>query len=82
MVKPTDVTRTTDDVIDRFNRAFRERDATLLADIIAPDCVTESVQPALDDSVGGVNVMRIVDGKIVDAAGYSKTAPVVASLEG
>jgi hypothetical protein len=41
------MTRTTDEVIDRFNRAFRERDATLLADIIAPDCVMESV-PAPD----------------------------------
>ena len=42
--------RTTDEVIDRFNRAFRERDATLLEDIIAPDCVMESVQPAPDGS--------------------------------
>jgi SnoaL-like domain len=125
------MTRTTDEVIDRFNRAFQERDATLLVDIIAPDCVMESVQPAptapatramtrrsargrrssttspatsrwrtstpatsgrssvgatsggpgLDDSVRGVNVMRVVDGKIVEAAGYSKTAPVVAALE-
>jgi pimeloyl-ACP methyl ester carboxylesterase len=113
------MTRTTDEVIDRFNRAFRERDATLLEDIIAPDCVMESVQPAPDgtryegydasfsswedliddttshfevedvhtgdewalirwsyvwgpgpdDSVRGVNVMRAVDGKIVEAAG-------------
>jgi hypothetical protein len=125
------MTRTTDEVIDRFNRAFRERDATLLEDIIAPDCVMESVQPApdgtryegydasfsswkaliddttshfevedvhtgdewalirwryvwgpgSDDSVRGVNVMRVVDGKIVEAAGYSKTAPMVAALE-
>lgn len=33
------------------------------------------------DSVRGVNVMRVVDGKIVEAAGYSKTAPVVAALD-
>lgn len=26
--------------------------------------------------------MRVVDGKIVEAAGYSKTAPTVAALEG
>src|SRR5437762_11229903 len=121
--------RTTDEVIDRFNRAFRERDATLLEDIIAPDCFMESVQPAPDgtryegydasfsswealiddttshfevedvhtgdewalirwryvwgpgpdDSVRGVNVRRVVDGKIVEAAGYSKTAPIVAA---
>ena len=50
MMKPTNMTQTTDEVIDRFNRAFQERDATLLADIIAPDCVMESVQPAPDGS--------------------------------
>ena len=48
-MRPTgDMTATTDEVIDRFNRAFRERDATLLEDIIALDCVMESVQPAPD----------------------------------
>jgi hypothetical protein len=126
-----DVTKATDAVIDRFNRAFQERDVSLLADIIAPDCVMESIQPApggtryegydasfsswqalIDDTtshfevedvhsggewavirwryvwgtgtadwVRGVNVMRVVDGKIVEAAGYSKTAPTVAALE-
>jgi|SRR6516165_4187171 len=131
MMKPTNMTQTTDEVIDRFNRAFQERDATVLVDITAPDCVMESVQPApdgsrnegydasfsswkaliddttshfevedvhtatsgrssagatyggpgRDDSVRGVNVMRVVDGKIVEAAGYSKTAPIVAALE-
>jgi hypothetical protein len=127
----TVIMTTTDEVIDRFNRAFQERNASLLEDIIAPDCVMESVQPAPDgtryegydasfsswkaliddttshfdvedvhtgdewalirwryvwgpgpdDSVRGVNVMRVVDGKIVEAAGYSKTAPTVAALE-
>ena len=38
--------------------------------------------PGPDHSVRGVNVMRVVDGKIVEAAGYSKTAPTVAALEG
>jgi hypothetical protein len=42
------MTKTTDEVIDRFNQAFQERDATLLEVIIAPDCVMESVQPAPD----------------------------------
>jgi len=46
------MTRTTDEVIDRFNRAFRERDATLLEDIIAPDCFMESVQPPPDGTAG------------------------------
>ena len=36
-MSPTDdMTKTTDEVIDRFNRAFQERDATLLEGIIAP----------------------------------------------
>ena len=104
-MRPTgDRTMTTDEVIDRFNRAFQERDATLLEDIIAPDCVMESIQFEVEDvhtgdewalirwryvwgpgpghSVRGVNVMRVVDGKIVEAAGYSKTAATVAALEG
>ncbi|WP_037826129.1 nuclear transport factor 2 family protein [Streptomyces sp. NRRL B-1347] len=38
--------RTTTEVIDRFNRAFIEHEAGLLADLIAEDCVMESVQPA------------------------------------
>jgi hypothetical protein len=56
-----DAPKTAAEVIDRFNRAFQERDATLLEDI--------------------VNVMRVVDGMIVEAAGYSKTAPTVTALE-
>jgi hypothetical protein len=125
------MTKTTDEVIDRFDQAFQERDATLLEDIIAPDCVMESVQPGPDgtryegydasfsswkglleditsrfevedvhtatsgrSSAGATsgapapmtrsvasNVMWVIDGKIVEAAGYSKTAPVVAALE-
>ena len=117
--------------VDEASWTFQELDVTLLEDIIAPDCVMESVQPApdgtryegydasfsswkaliddttshfevedvhtgdewavirwryvwgpgSDDSVRGVNVMRVVDGRIVEAAGYSKTAPMVAALE-
>jgi ketosteroid isomerase-like protein len=41
---------TTDDrtsqVIDRFNQAFQRHDASLLKDLIAEDCVMESVEPA------------------------------------
>ena len=33
-----------------------------------------------DDSVRGVDVMRVVDGKI-KTAGHSKTAPIVPALE-
>ena len=42
MTQSTDVTKTSAAVIDRFNRAFQERDATLLEDIISLDCVMKS----------------------------------------
>ncbi|MFB4307344.1 nuclear transport factor 2 family protein [Actinomadura sp. GTD37] len=38
--------RSTAEVIDRFNRAFVEGDRDLLTDLVAEDCVMESVQPA------------------------------------
>ncbi|WP_328996220.1 nuclear transport factor 2 family protein [Kribbella sp. NBC_01245] len=116
--------RSTTEVIDRFNRAFVEGDASLLTDLIGADCVMESVQPAPtgervegadaclawwsvlvndttsqfepqevviaddratirwhyrfgegpNDWVSGVNLMRVRDGRIVEALGYSKTA--------
>ncbi|MEV6978325.1 nuclear transport factor 2 family protein [Kitasatospora sp. NPDC093806] len=114
----------TAEVIERFNRAFTEHAAGLLDDLIAEDCVMESVQPAPsgervvgraactrwwaalaedrttrftpqevivagdrativwtyrfgdgpDQWVRGVNVMRVADGRIVEALGFSKTA--------
>jgi ketosteroid isomerase-like protein len=36
------------EVIDRFNRAFVAHDASLLVDLVADDCVMESVEPAPD----------------------------------
>jgi ketosteroid isomerase-like protein len=118
--------RDTSEVIRRFNAAFVEHDAALLADLIDEDCVMEAIQPAPDgaryegrdaclefwqalaadrstqfepeeiivsgdratirwryrfgdgdaDSVRGVNLMRIRDGFIVEALGYSKTPAV------
>ena len=38
----------TADVIARFNQAFERHDASLLEDLIAEDCVRESVEPAPD----------------------------------
>src|SRR5688572_9511517 len=38
----------TSEVVRRFNQAFAEHDPALLADLIAPDCVMESMQPAPD----------------------------------
>jgi ketosteroid isomerase-like protein len=38
----------TADVIARFNQAFERHDASLLENLIAEDCVMESVEPAPD----------------------------------
>jgi ketosteroid isomerase-like protein len=38
----------TSEVINRFNQAFTEHDASLLAGLVADDCVMESVEPAPD----------------------------------
>jgi ketosteroid isomerase-like protein len=110
---------TTDQVIQQFNDAFQTRSPELLPDLIAEDCVMESIGPAPDgertegyeaclrfwqdliadattffdvedvvvrddraiirwrlntpeESVRGVNVMHVEDGKIVEALGYAK----------
>jgi ketosteroid isomerase-like protein len=117
------MTRTTAEIIDRFNHAFVNHDPAALDELIAADCVMEAIQPAPDgartegreeclafwtalaedrstqfeteeivvsgdnatirwryrfgdgpaDSVRGVNLMRVRDGQIVEALGYSKT---------
>ena len=113
--------RTTREVLDRYNEAFRLHDPTLLDDLIADDCVIEDTSPAPDgmrrvggqacltrwseladrsleftpdaaeisgdlavqpwllrwgtgenDRVRGVNLIRISDGRIVEARGYVK----------
>ncbi|HEX2715103.1 MAG TPA: nuclear transport factor 2 family protein, partial [Candidatus Acidoferrales bacterium] len=113
----------TNEVIHRFNRAFLEHDASLLVDLVADDCIMESLEPAPDgtryegreaclqfwqnlakdangsftpedvvvlgdraiilwryhfgagqeQSVRGVNVMRVREGKVVEALGYVKS---------
>lgn len=121
-------THDTTAIMDRFNRAFIEHQPALLTDLIAPDCVMESIQPAPNGtryegydaclafwqavatdpvayfehedtsvmgdraiiqwrfnfgdggSVRGVNVMRVRDGKIVEALGYSKSPGQAAPL--
>jgi ketosteroid isomerase-like protein len=114
--------RSTREVLDRYNDAFRLHDPTLLDDVIADDCVIEDTSPAPDgmrreggraclarwsglaadraleftpeaaeihgdlavqpwvlrwgngdkDRVRGVNLIRIRDGRIVEARGYVK----------
>jgi ketosteroid isomerase-like protein len=111
----------TSEIMRRFNQAFLEHNPAILKDLIAPDCVMESIQPAPDGtryegydaclafwqavatdpvayfeveetvamgeraiirwrfnfgdggSVRGVNLMRVRDGRIVEALGYSKS---------
>lgn len=41
-------TKETAEVIRRFNQAFRDRDPAILSDLVAVDCVMESIQPAPD----------------------------------
>lgn len=115
--------RDTAAVLHQFNEAFVKYDASLLEDLVAEDCVMESVEPApegtrfegrsaclafwqklasdrsgaftaeeilafgdrgtirwryrlgpgLSRSVRGVTLMRLRDGQIVEAFGYSKS---------
>lgn len=111
----------TAEIMRRFNQAFLEHKPAILEDLVGPDCVMESIQPAPDGtryegrdvclafwqalaadraayfdvedtvamgdravirwrfnfgdggSVRGVNLMRVRDGRIVEALGYSKS---------
>ena len=40
------VTKDTTEVVRRFNQAFIEHNPAILDDLVAPDCVMESIQPA------------------------------------
>ena len=40
--------RDTAEVIEQFNRAFTGHDASLLVELVAEDCVMESIEPAPD----------------------------------
>jgi ketosteroid isomerase-like protein len=111
----------TSETVSRFNRAFEQHDPALLDDLIAPDCVMESMQPAPNGtryqgyevnlafwkamaadrvnrfeveetlvmgdranvrwrfhfgyggSVRGVSLIRVQEGKIVEALAYAKS---------
>lgn len=115
-------TKTASEVIEQFNRAFEQHDASVLTDLVGEECVMESVEPApdgtryvgrdvnltfwqnlannkdgafaaeeiatfgdratirwrfrfgpgLSQSVRGVTLMRVRDGKIVEALAYAK----------
>jgi ketosteroid isomerase-like protein len=116
------------EIVNRFNRAFQEHNPALLEDLVAPDCVMESIQPApngtryeghdvnlafwqamaadranhfeVEDtvvmgehanvrwrfhfadggSVRGVSLMRVRDGRIVEALAYAKVPGQLAPL--
>lgn len=113
--------RDTSEVIRRFNQAFQEHDPAVFENLVAPDCVMESIQPApngtryegydvnlafwqamaadrenhfeVEDtfvagdrasirwryhfgdggSLRGVSLIRVRDGRIVEALAYAKT---------
>lgn len=121
-------TRDTAEVVQQFNRAFQQHDPTLLTDLVAPDCIMESIQPAPDGtryegdvvnlafwqamaadrvnhfeveetvvmgdraqvrwrfhfgdggSLRGVSLMRVRDGRIVEALAYAKVPGQAAPL--
>lgn len=114
-------TSETAEIMRLFNEAFLRHEPALLRDLVASDCVMESIQPAPDGtryegydtclgfwealaadraayfdvedtvamgdraiirwrfnfgdggSVRGVNLMRVRDGRIVEALGYAKS---------
>jgi ketosteroid isomerase-like protein len=122
----------TANVLHRFHEAFLRHDPSLLKDLVAEDCVMESVEPApdgtryvgrnacltfwqnlasnkdsaferediaafadrgiirwryrfgpgLSQSVRGVTVMTVIEGRIAEALGYVKTgdAPVASAV--
>lgn len=118
----------TAEIMRRFNQAFAEHHPAMLEELVAPDCVMESIQPAPNgtryeghdaclafwralaaeraacfdvedtvamgdravirwrfnfgdgESVRGVNLMRVRDGRIVEALGYSKSPGEAAPL--
>lgn len=123
-------TKETAEIMRQFNQAFRDHQPEILKNLIAPDCVMESIQPAPDgtryegydaclsfwealakdrvahfdvedtismgdraiirwrfhfgdgESVRGVNLMHVRDGRIVEALGYSKIPGQSAPLPG
>ena len=121
-------TNETSEIIHRFNQAFQDHNPAVLEDLIAADCVMETIQPAPDgtryegydanlafwqamaadrvshfevedtfvlgdranirwrfhfgdgQSVRGVSLVRVNDGRIVEALAYSKSTGQSAPL--
>ena len=121
-------TNETVEVVRRFNQAFHDHDPEIFAELVGPDCVMETIQPApegtryegydvnvafwqamaadrvnlfevedtavMDDratvrwryrfgaagSLRGVTLMRVRDGRIVEALAYAKVPDQAAPL--
>ena len=69
----------TAEVIDRFNRAFVQHDASLLENLIAEDCVMESADPAPDGTrvVGRVANLKLWQNLANDKQGAFEVEDVV-----
>lgn len=124
-VSQSKLEKITVEVMNRFIAAFQQHDTTAFADLVAKDCVMESMQPAPngtryegydanlrfwqamatdpkgsievedvvicgdrainrwryrfgegeEDSVRGVTLIQVRDGKIAEALAYAKTSP-------
>jgi ketosteroid isomerase-like protein len=66
-------------VVDRFIEAFRQKDDTAIADLVAQDCVMETIQPAPDgERVEGFDAnVRFWRAMITDPNGSFETEDVL-----
>jgi ketosteroid isomerase-like protein len=70
---------TTREVVARFIDAFERRDPAVIADLVAPDCVMESMQPAPQgERVEGYDAnVRFWQAMVVDTSGTFETEDTV-----
>src|SRR5215831_15250211 len=47
-VLPPDLDSITRDTVERFIRAFQQKDASVIAELVAEECIMETMQPAPD----------------------------------
>jgi ketosteroid isomerase-like protein len=66
-------------IVDRFIRAFRERDPSLIPDLVAENCVMEGIQPAPDGIrvEGYVDNVKFWQAMVADTRGTFETEQTV-----
>jgi ketosteroid isomerase-like protein len=66
-------------VIERFNRACVEHDASLLPELVADDCVMESIEPAPDGTryEGGATCLGFWEALAADTATWFEPEEIV-----